>query len=581
MNSPLLLISRYFRFRQASLLFIFLFILSIPFSQAQEDNSETPKAEISATLGTRGEVYIAIPLTRHKSAAELAKHFSLGKIHEDTAFFFITAEDTTVLYSSGIRFSVEPAPSLTAAFTMASSIPEVLQGLAYPTYSQYLSIMGSFRDNYPDMVIIDTIGYSINNRLILAARIQTQEYPPEVRPVVFLSSTMHGNEPPGYVVLLMLLNELTQQYNTSAEIKNLLDKVTLIINPLANPDGTYFYSDTTVYGSRRTNLNNVDLNRNFPDPYKGWLPGGARQPENLAMMSYMEKVRPSLSANLHSGAEVVNYPWDWGTSEGSGIANPHPDNDWFRLVSSEYADAARNGFPGYMNLFPGGITNGAYWYVVYGGRQDYVTGFLGGRELTLEISDEFIPEASQLHWFYERNRDALVNYARQATYGLHGKVTDAVTGDPLGKVEMRLQDHDSYLSVIHSDSISGAFHRFVKGGNYRLVFTKEGYPEYISEVSITDYERIDMEIKLTPPAFTSYPNPFSNEMYVKFFASSAGSAKAEIYSLTGQIMYSATYTVDEGYNILLIETDVPYGMYILKVTTDEGGWKRRIMRVEY
>jgi len=561
--------------------FLLLFILSIPFSQAQENQSEKHKAAISATLRARGEAYIALPITSHKSAAELLKNFSPGKVHKDTAFFFITAEDTALLYSSGIRFSVEPAPSLTAAVTMASSIPEVLQGLAYPTYSQYLSIMESFRDNYPDMVSVDTIGHSINNRLILAARIQTQEYPPEVKPVVFLSSTIHGDEPPGYVVLLMLLNDLTLQYSSSSDIKNLLDNLILIINPLANPDGTYFYSDTTVYGSKRTNLNNVDLNRNFPDPYDGWLPGGARQPENLAMMSYMEKIRPSLSANLHSGAEVVNYPWDWGTRLGSGIANPHPDNNWFRLVSTEYADAARNGYPDYMNLFPGGITNGAYWYVIYGGRQDYVTAFIGGRELTLEISNDFIPPASQLHWFYERNRDALVSYVRQATYGLHGKVSDEVTGVPLGKVEIRLEDHDSDFSVIYSDSITGAFHRFLKGGDYSISFMKEGYETFTADINISDYERIDMEILLTTPDFVAYPNPFHNEMHVKFYASSSGSARADIYSLTGQHMYSADYTLDEGLNIILIETAVPDGMYILKVTTNEGVWKRRIMRIEY
>jgi len=566
--------------RQLIILLIIFCIIPPPFSSAQVIPESNYKTEINSTLQARGEVYIAVPLSRHKSALLLSTHFSLGKIQNDTAYFFITGKDTSLLYSSGISFSVEPAPSLKAPVTMASSIPEVLQGLAYPTYSQYLTIMDSIRDTYPLMVFIDTIGYSINNRLILAARIQTDIHPQEEKPVVFLSSTMHGNEVPGYVILLMLMDELTQLYNSSAEIKNLLDEVILIINPLANPDGTYFYSDTTVYGSRRTNLNDVDLNRNFPDAYKGWEYGDPRQPENIAMMGYMDKFRPSLSANLHAGAEVVNYPWDWGIKLGSGIANLHPDNEWFRLISAEYADAARDGHPDYMNLFPGGISNGAYWYVIYGGRQDYVTAFLQGREITLEISNEFIPPASDLSWFYERNRNALINYIKQATYGLHGKVTDNVTGEPVGKVKISLPDHDTYLSYIYSDSITGTFRRYVRGGNYQVIFSKEGYSDYTANVNILDYERIDLDIKLIANPLTCYPNPFTGELRVRFSSAVTGSAKVEIFTITGQVAYSANFSIIKGINILYLEPGVPAGMNIIKITTEEGTWKKRIVKVE-
>ncbi len=40
-----------------------------------------------------------------------------------------------------------------------------------------------------------------------------------------------------------------------------------------------------------------------------------------------------------------------------------------------------------MNLYDDGITNGAAWYVIDGGRQDYMNFFHQCREFTLEISD--------------------------------------------------------------------------------------------------------------------------------------------------------------------------------------------------
>ena len=59
---------------------------------------------------------------------------------------------------------------------------------------------------------------------------------------------------------------------------------------------------------------------------------------------------------------------------------------WFQLVSHRYADSAQAASPsGYMAGFDDGITNGAQWYMISGGRQDYMTYFQGGREVTLEI----------------------------------------------------------------------------------------------------------------------------------------------------------------------------------------------------
>ena len=58
----------------------------------------------------------------------------------------------------------------------------------------------------------------------------------------------------------------------------------------------------------------------------------------------------------------------------------------------EYATNAQNNSPaGYMTVdedaatYPSpGVTHGAEWYRVYGGRQDYMNYYHGDKELTLE-----------------------------------------------------------------------------------------------------------------------------------------------------------------------------------------------------
>lgn len=51
--------------------------------------------------------------------------------------------------------------------------------------------------------------------------------------------------------------------------------------------------------------------------------------------------------------------------------------------------------------FPGGITNGASWYPIYGGMQDWNYIHAGCFELTLEISDNKWPNASEVRIFFK------------------------------------------------------------------------------------------------------------------------------------------------------------------------------------
>ena len=60
--------------------------------------------------------------------------------------------------------------------------------------------------------------------------------------------------------------------------------------------------------SPRYNANHLDLNRNFPDFFQH---NPARiQPETRSVMNWIQDTRFVLSANLHGGTLVANYPFD-------------------------------------------------------------------------------------------------------------------------------------------------------------------------------------------------------------------------------------------------------------------------------
>ena len=186
----------------------------------------------------------------------------------------------------------------------------------------------------------------------------------------------------------------------------------------------------------------------------------------------------SPAANVHGGEEVCNYPWDtW--------IKLHPDDDWWQHVCHEYADTAQANSPsGYMTAYDDGITNGYAWYTITGGRQDYMNYFQQCREFTLEISDTKLLPAYQLPDLWDYNYRSLINYMKQALYGLSGTVTDASTGNPV-LAEVFIEDHDQDSSWVYSDESSGIYFRTLFEGTYNVTFTAYGYyPQTIENVVI-------------------------------------------------------------------------------------------------
>lgn len=426
---------------------------------------------------------------------------------------------------------------------MAMDLADALTFQKYPTYDQYLEMMQGFASAYPDICRLDTIGYSVHDRLLLALKISDHVDEDEAEASFLYTSTMHGNEIVGFVLLLRMADTLLKGYGQDAEITKLVDKLQIWINPLANPDGSYSGdNDLSLENASRLNLFNVDLNRDFPEATRGEAddPTG-REPETRYMMTFLKEQEFTMSANIHSGEEVVNYPWDARPS-------PHVDQDWYIFISREYADEAMAVDPDYMFGWPdNGITNGFEWYQALGTRQDYVNHYLGGREVTLELSYEFLTPASELEWHWTINERSLLNYMSQSLYGIRGKVSDLETGDPL-RAKIFVLNHDSAYSVVHSSAVHGDYYRLIKEGVYDLVVSAPGYfNDTVFNVSVTDYEATLLDIQLTPynlsvqdkpgPGFRIYPNPAVNSFVVEAENIPHGELDIRVLSVDGRTIY--------------------------------------------
>jgi hypothetical protein len=118
-------------------------------------------------------------------------------------------------------------------------------------------------------------------------------------------------------------------------------------------------------------------------------------------MKWQGQHKFKLSANFHGGAEVVNYPWDT-------IPDRYPEETLIKDLSREYAFNAP--YIGTSTLFENGITNGYAWYEIDGGMQDWSIYWRGDFQVTIELSDQKWPDYSQIYYYYEQNRPALIKF---------------------------------------------------------------------------------------------------------------------------------------------------------------------------
>ena len=75
-------------------------------------------------------------------------------------------------------------------------------------------------------------------------------------------------------------------------------------------------------------------------------------------------------------------------------------------------------------------------------------------------------------------------------------------------------------------------------------------------------------------SLTCYPNPSNEEIHVFFESEIPGPCEISMYDMMSRKVFMQSWSLDYGYNDLIIQPNVPAGIYVLKV----GGHSQRIVR---
>ena len=243
----------------------------------------------------------------------------------------------------------------------------------------------------------------------------------------------------------------------------------------------------------RANAHNVDLNRNFPDQYGMNDFNRNQEPEVQAVMNWSLSNNFVLSANLHGGALVANYPFDDSAKDFLSkvddprtIMNPTEENEIFKHLALIYSNSHKKMYqgkpcPSYIReSFTDGVTNGADWYAVTGGMQDWSYLHGGTYELTLELGCYKFPKAEELSKFWMDNREALIKYIEQVHMGIKGFVKSSI-GTPLSAaISVNNIQHVTYTGK------DGDYYRLLLPGKYNITASAKGYEPQTAEIVVPD-----------------------------------------------------------------------------------------------
>jgi len=393
----------------------------------------------------------------------------------------------------------------------------------YHNYEEMTTWLKQFSAVYTNLTALYSIGKSVQGRDLWVMVVSSSPFKHmKGRPDVKYVANIHGNEAVSREMTLHLIEYLARSYREDEYIRWLLDNTRIHIMPSLNPDGFEVAREGTCYGGQgRYNARGFDLNRNFPDYFKQNTK--RMQPETEAYKEWISKIQFTLSAGLHGGALVASYPFD-NTPDSGSTASLTPDDDVFKHLALTYATnhatmhqgvACKPGSPS----FPNGTTNGAGWYPLIGGAQDYSYVWAGTMEVTIEMSCCKYPPAAELPTHWIQHRQALVKFLAESQRGVRGFVTDP-TGRPLENVAIKIKGRDAPFQTTKY----GEFWRILLPGYYRVEAYKEGFDpaeaefsvagHHVAEVNLTLFKRVesrqDYDTGIDPDSY--YPaNAISNK----------------------------------------------------------------------
>ena len=336
---------------------------------------------------------------------------------------------------------------------------------------------------------------------VIAMKVSRNPDAVEAEPKIRLYGNIHGDEKGGLMVTCDVLDTILAGYAAVPQdpiAKKLVDEAELWFIPMGNPYGN---ANSTRYNSR-----SIDLNRNFWGPVGSDASPAWSEKETQIVRDLTEtatadhsKKRFAVSISFHEGEIVFNSIWNYTTAAptdepifwssrtgGTGCVGQTIPN-CPTLAPHGLAQAYKDGctMPGFW------YSEGYDWYGTRGDTNDWSYGAWTDLDTTIELNSTKTPPASQIPTYCAQHRQAVLNYMMKTFQGIHGVMTDQVTGAPLDGTVTATATASADIPVPHAyqavytDPVAGDFHRVLQPGTYTILCSAAGYmPTTITGIAV-------------------------------------------------------------------------------------------------
>ena len=189
----------------------------------------------------------------------------------------------------------------------------------------------------------------------------------------------------------------------------------------------------------------------------------------------------------------------------------------------------------------------------------------------------------------ENNRKGLFYFLQEAisaeavdTRQISGLVTDAVSGDRLENVEVKvLEYHSDILQPRLTDSF-GRYRRLIPPVSLTMEFSEEGYTTQtfeiggnVDELNVALSPSLAINNSSIPQSYKlnqNFPNPFNPSTIISFYLPKSEKVMLRVFDINGKLIYTLIddEIITPGYHEYSIQSqqiDLASGIYLYKLET--------------
>ena len=373
---------------------------------------------------------------------------------------------------------------------IANSFKELLEQQLGTTLSEYHDYAATYQEltqvaaNFPAITKLDTIGYSVEGRVIGVLKVSDNPEIDEDEPPILIVGCHHGNEILSVEATLFFIQYLVNNYGGDPEVTNWVDTMEIWFLPLLNPDGRERIT--------RRNANNVDLNRNYSfqhTPGGSHGPYGFSEPETQAIRDFAAIHPPILSLTYHTSGQLVLYCW----THTDAIA---PDQAILMQIGGTVADSTNYE-----------LRQGGHWYFTAGEYCDFMYGVYGAMAFTVEMYTSQAPSPTVIDQVMARNLPGFIALLKLANRsGITGIVANNDTA-VTATIDIAGINDQGLLFPRQSDPNYGRYYRYLAPGQYTVNVSAPGFQtRTFTNIPVSFDSLTILDVNLAPSAYILVKN---------------------------------------------------------------------------